>query len=174
MKTYGNAETQETVQEFTEEETRNQMLLSEEDMIRGLIEAAGFKSDETKQIEIARRGKTVFSFRIQALTEDDYQRCRKKWTKSIKNKRLGIPMQGDTDMVKYRDSLIYEATVPEDRMKLWDNKKVWSALNNKGLQIMNGLDVIEYALKAGEKSRVIEEIDSLSGFEDDLEETAKN
>lgn len=183
MKTYGNVEKEESKQEFaeevmeqefTEEETRNQMLLSEEDMIRGLIEAADFKSDDTKRIEIARRGKVVFSFTVRPLTEDDYQRCRKQWTKKIKNKRLGIPMQGDTDIVKYRDSLIYEATIPEDRKKLWDNKQVWSALNNKGFQIMNGLDVIEYTLKAGEKDLVVEEIDSLSGFGDDLEETAKN
>ena len=41
---------------------------------------------------------------------------------------------------------------------------------------MNGLDVIEYALKSGEKERVIEEIDKLSGYDssDNLEEVAKN
>ena len=40
---------------------------------------------------------------------------------------------------------------------------------------MNGLDVIEYTLKAGEKDRIIEAIDKLSGFDaDNLEEIAKN
>lgn len=42
----------------------------------------------------------------------------------------------------------------------WDNKKVWQALESKGFQIMSGLDVIEYTLKAGEKDRII---DSFSG-----------
>lgn len=68
------------------------------------------------------------------------------------------------------------ATVEKDRAKLWDNKQIWEALNNKGLQIMNGLDVIEYSLKSGEKEKVIEEIDKLSGYDsnDNLEEVAKN
>ena len=40
---------------------------------------------------------------------------------------------------------------------------------------MNGLDVIECALKAGEKDKVLDAIDKLSGYEaDNLEEIAKN
>lgn len=39
---------------------------------------------------------------------------------------------------------------------------------------MNGLDVIEYSLKAGEKDKVLEAIDKLSGYDDNLEEVAKN
>ena len=35
-------------------------------------------------------------------------------------------------------------------------KKVWQALESKGFQIMSGLDVIEYTLKAGEKDRIID------------------
>ena len=72
------------------------------------------------------------------------------------------------------DALIYTATVEADREKLWDNKKVWESLRAKDLQIMNGLDVIEYCLKAGEKDKIIECIDSLSGFEENIEEVAKN
>ena len=43
-------------------------------------------------------------------------------------------------------------------------------LRSKGIQILSGLDVIEYTLKAGEKDKVIECIDKLSGYDDDLEE----
>ena len=39
---------------------------------------------------------------------------------------------------------------------------------------MNGLDVIEYSLKAGEKDKILEAIDKLSGYESNLEEVAKN
>ena len=81
----------------------------------------------------------------------------------------------DTDKVKYQSALIYEATVPEDREILWDNRKVWNAINAKKDRIMNGLDVIECALKAGEKDKILEAIDKLSGYEsDNLEEVVKN
>lgn len=39
---------------------------------------------------------------------------------------------------------------------------------------MNGLDVIECVLKAGEKDKVLEAIDKLSGYEENLEEVVKN
>ena len=92
----------------------------------------------------------------------------------MRNKQLGMKLPEDTNRVKYPSAIIYQATIKEDREKLWDNKKVWATLNDQGLQIMNGLDVIEYCLKAGEKDKVIEEIDLLSGFEIGLEEVAKN
>ena len=86
-----------------------------------------------------------------------------------------MKMPDETDSVKYRSSLIYEATVEEDRRNLWDNKDVWEALKRQGMQIVRGLDVIEYVLKAGEKDRVLEAIDKLSGYEDNnLEEVVKN
>ena len=83
-------------------------------------------------------------------------------------------MPEDTDNVKYRADLIYRATVEEDKKNLWDNKKVWEALRNKGMQIVSALDVIEYSLKAGEKDQVVDCIDKLSGYHDNLEEVTKN
>jgi len=92
----------------------------------------------------------------------------------VRNKQLGMKLPEDTDRVKYQSAIIYEATVDEDRRNLWDNRKVWDALNAKEDRIMNGLDVIEYCLKAGEKDKILEAIDKLSGYETDLEEVAKN
>ncbi len=80
----------------------------------------------------------------------------------------------ETNSTRYRSQLIYMATVDEDREKLWDNKQIWEALRKRGFQIMNGLDVIEYSLKAGEKDRVLEVIDEISGYDSNLEEVAKN
>ena len=109
-----------------------------------------------------------------SLTEEQYNKCRKKHTKYVRNRQMGTKVPEETDAVKYRAALIYEATITEDREKLWDNKKVWEALRNKDKQILNGLDVIEYTLRAGEKDKIIDCIDSLSGYEDNLEEVAKN
>ena len=167
--------------EFSEKETANQMKMQEEDFIQGLINAAGYTQEEHQIIEIARKdpitgdSRVYFQFSIRPLSEREYEQCRKKNTKYVRNKKIGMSMPSDTDSVKYRDMIIYEATIQEDREKLWDNKKVWEALRSKGMQIMNGLDVIEYSLMAGEKDRVVEQIDRISGVEDDnLEEFIKN
>lgn len=160
--------------EFTEEETKNQLRLREEDFLQGLVEAAGYSVEERQLIEIARNQKLLFAFHIRPLSEDEFNQCRKKHTKYVRNRQLGTKMAGETDAVKYRDEIIYLATVEEDREKLWDNKKAWTALRNMGLQVLNGLDVIEYSLKAGEKDRVVDAVEQLSGYGDNLEETIKN
>ena len=91
----------------------------------------------------------------------------------MRNKQLGIRMPEDTNRTRYQSAIIYEATIEEDRKKLWNNRKVWDALNKKKDRIMNGVDVIDCVLKAGEKDKVLEAIDKLSGFGDNLEEVAK-
>lgn len=161
--------------EFTEEQTKTQLRMFEGDFIKGLIAAADYKTEETQRIEIIRNGVLFFAFNIRALGEEEYNKCKTKHTKYVRNKQLGIKLPEDTNTVKYRSAIIYEATAKEDRDKLWDNKSVWDALNDKGFQIMNGLDVIEYTLKSGEKDKIIEAIDKLSGYDsNNLEEVAKN
>lgn len=160
--------------ELDAEETRNQIRIHEEDFIQGLITASNYASEETQHIEIARKGKVYFAFDIRPLSEEEYDNCKKKWTSYVRNKQFGMKLPKETNSVKYRASLIHTATVEADREKLWDNKKVWEALRAKGLQIMNGLDVIEYCLKAGEKDKVLDCIDALSGYDNNLEDVAKN
>lgn len=161
--------------EFTEEQTKTQLRMFEGDFIKGLIAAADYKTEETQHIEIIRNGVLFFAFNIRALGEEEYNKCKTKHTKYVRNKQLGIKLPEDTNTVKYRSAIIYEATAKEDRDKLWDNKSVWDALNDKDCQIMNGLDVIEYTLKSGEKDKIIEAIDKLSGYDsNNLEEVAKN
>ena len=163
---------------FTSEETTNQLRVSEEDFLQGLIDAASYAEDEnqTKVIEIIRPGKIkgekrlMFRFSVKPLSEREYNECKNKHTKYVRNRSLGVKMPEDTDSVKYRAEIIYRATVPEDRKKLWDNKEAWEALRDKGMQILSGLDMIEYCLVAGEKDRVIDVIDSISGYSDNLEE----
>ncbi len=160
--------------EFTEEQNANQLRVNEEDFLQGLIDAAGYVEKEKQRIEIARGGKLLFAFSIRPLSESEYNACKKRHTKYVRNRSLGVKMPEDTDNVKYRADLIYRATVDEDKEKLWDNKKIWEALRDKGMQIVSPLDVIEYSLKAGEKEEVIDCIDKLSGYNDNLEEVTKN
>lgn len=168
---------QQDVREYEtdEEDTKALIRANEEDFIQGLIDAAEFASKETQCIEIIREGRLYFSFHIRPLSSQEYERCKKKHTKYVRNKQLGMKLPEDTDRIKYQSAIIYEATVDEDKEKLWDNRKVWNAINAKKDRIMNGLDVIEYSLKAGEKDKILEAIDKLSGFEEsNLEEVAKN
>lgn len=159
---------------LTKEEQNNFIRSHEDDFIQGLINAADYTTTDTQKIEIARNDKVLFTFNIRPLSEEDYEACKKKWTKYVRNKQFGIKLPEETNSVKYRAALIYTATVQSDREQLWDNKKVWESLRAKELQILSGLDVIEYCLKAGEKDKVIECIDKLSGYDNNLEELAKN
>ena len=170
-------------EKLTQEEVKGQMLLNEADILEGLLDAADM-TKETKTIEIVRGGRTLITFRIRALSEDEYNRCKKKHTTYKRNKQLGIKMPDEVNTSAYRCALIYTATLEEDRKKMWDNKELWKALGTKGIEIVTGLNVIETCLRAGEKDRDIAAIDGLSGFSDgddgedeesqSMEETAKN
>ena len=114
----------------TEEELQAEARANEDDLLAGLLAAANYKADEDETVEIVinRNKKDLFSFRIHPLSEDDFNRCRKRCTKYVKSKTQGgIRVPEEVDTVKYRCMLIYEATVPEDRAKIWDNKKLWKA-----------------------------------------------
>lgn len=189
MATLGNVKKAETVNEenvreesFTKEETQAQMRMKEDDFIAGMLEAAEYKTGEVSTMEIVRRGKLYFSFRIHALGEEEANQCRKRHTKYVRNKQIGIKLAEETDNAKFRSSLIYHATVPEDRTNLWDNKKIWNGLSAQGYQIVTALDVIEAVLLGGEKDLIIGEINKLSGFdpenieeiETNLEDASKN
>ena len=161
--------------EFSNEEEKNQIRMNEEDIIQGLIDSAGYGEDEVKKLEIVRNGKVKFYFHIRPLANEEYDACRKKHTKYVRNKSMGVKMPEETDQVKYTSAVIFAATTDEDKDKLWKNKQVWEALSKKGYQVVTPLDVIDYTLRAGEKDRVIDEIDKLSGYEsNNLEEVAKN
>lgn len=157
--------------ELTEEENKGQLRTYEDDILKGLLAAANYKAEEDNihPVEIARNGVVLFKFRIRPLGEEEYQACKEKYTKYVRNKQLGIKFPEHTDTVRYRSALIYQATIDEDRSKIWDNKNAWKALN-----VLNGIDMIDRTLLAGEKDAVLELIDKISGYSVTAEETAKN
>lgn len=157
--------------ELTEEENKGQLRTYENDILKGLLAAANYKTEEDSihPVEIARNGVVLIKFHIRPLSEEEYQTCKEKNTKYVRNKQLGIKFPENTNSVRYRSALIYQATVDEDRAKIWDNKNAWKALN-----VLNGVDLIDKTLLAGEKDAILEIIDKISGYTMTAEETAKN
>lgn len=162
----------ETILEGATKEEQNETLRTyENDILGGLLKAADFgkDEDEVKTVQIARGGTVLFTFHIHPLTEEQYNKCRERYTKYVRHKQLGIKIPENTDTTKYRNALIYEATTPEDRAAVWDNKDAW-----RKLDVLTGTDLIEKVLKAGEKDAILDLIDKISGYSVTEEELAKN
>lgn len=158
--------------EPTKEERVEAARMNENDLLDGLLTAAGYKDDEDETVEIVinRHGRDLFAFRIHPLSEEDFQKCRKKCTKYIKSKaQAGLRIPEEVDAVRYRCMLIYTATVDEDRTKVWDNKQLW-----KKMDLATGVEAVDVLLKAGEKNAVCEKLDEISGYEVSPEDVAKN
>ena len=154
------------------EETKNTLIRQyEDDILGGLIAAASYKDDEQENalIQIIRNKKIVLEFHIRPMGEDEYLKCRKDNTTYRKNKQVGTRVAESVNTSRYRAQLIYKATVEEDRDKIWDNHQAWSKL-----ACVNGIDLVDVVLKAGEKDMIIEKLDEISGYQISLEETAKN
>ena len=148
--------------ELTEEENQGQLRTYENDILKGLLAAANYETEEDNihPVEIARNGVIFFTFRIRPLSEEEYQKCKDKNTKYVRNKQLGIKFPENTDSVRYRSALIYQATIKEDREKIWDNKEAWKALN-----VLTGIR--PYRKRhcwQGEKDAVLELVDKISGY----------
>lgn len=157
--------------ETDEETTQNTLRSFEDDILGGLLAAASFANDadEIVPIEIVRNKQLLIKFRIRPLAEEEYVKCKNRYTKFVRNKSIGIKIPEDTDTAMYRNALIYQATIAEDREKIWDNKQAW-----RQLDVVSGTQLIGKVLKAGEKDAVCDKIDEISGYSSMAEETAKN
>ncbi|MFA9457432.1 hypothetical protein ACERJO_11775 [Halalkalibacter sp. AB-rgal2] len=143
-----------------------ELLATEETFLRGLLDAAEDQKQNVVKIEIARNGKVYFSFDIHALTEQEYMKAQNDATKFKKARNLGgVKVAEETNQAKFRSLLIYRATTKEDQGKLWNNKEAWDQLN-----VLNGVDLIDKVLLAGEKKAIIDKIDEISGYKDDEDE----
>lgn len=159
------------LEEMTQEEKNELTRRYEDDILGGLLAAASYKTDdeETAKIEIVRNKTVVLSFRIRPLAEEEYLKARKENTVYKRNKSVGTRVADHVNTSAYRAQLIYDATVEEDREKIWDNRAAWQKLS-----VVNGIDLIEVVLKSGEKDAIIDKLDEISGYQLSLEETAKN
>lgn len=151
--------------------SKEDVLMNESDILRGLIEAGQEKDGENayERIQIKRGGVLKFEFRIRPLSEEESVQCREHATRYAPRKRGQPKQEIETNAAKFRSWLIYAATVDEDRAKTWDNKKAQEALG-----VLQGVDMIDAVLLSGEKDRIIDRINEISGYGDDIEDTAKN
>jgi len=154
-----------------EQPTQEQILMSEDELLRGLIEAGTEKDSEAsyERIQIRRNGKLKFEFRIRPISEDESLACHDHATRFAPRKRGQPKREIETNMSKFRSWLIFTATVDEDRAKLWDNKQAQQTFN-----VLQGVDLIDCVLLSGEKDRIIDRINEISGYDDEADETAKN
>lgn len=160
---------------------QEKVLMSEEDLINGLLAAADYENDEDSMqpVQIKRNGRLFFEFTVRPLSEKEMIQVRKQSTNYYKNPAKGMPkIEGDLRIAEYRSRKIYAATIESDREKLWDNPKVKASLRAKGKDILEAWEIIDAVLLGGEKFAVSETIDDISGYNDDekleLEEYAKN
>ena len=166
-----NTEIYEEDTPVTEQEIKEELLINEDEILRALTDQQQHE-DRTETIEVL-FGKTRLQFRIRPLSEEEWDKCRERNTKYSKNRRLGgMRLPESTNTTGYHSSLIYTATVAEDRAKLWDNHKLWAAVN-----AVTGTDMVDKLIPyAGKKQAIVERIERLSGYddEDEYEETVKN
>lgn len=160
---------------LSEEEQKQELLENEDAMLQALFDSADYVKGETRTFEITRYGKVYFTFTVTPLSEAMVTDIRKKYTRYTKNKRMGTKVAEEVDTPKYKSSLIYNSTIPEDKERIWDNRRLWEGLRKKGINIVNALDVVDAILLPGEKTMIIEELDNLSGYDENSQiETVKN
>lgn len=166
----------------TSEESRvlpspEEVLMNEDELLKGLLEASNFKIDKSlqKKIQIRRGGKLLFEFTVRPLEQAEITACRKKATKFMPNP-AGIKyprIEGETDYPKYYSYKILAATLPEDYKKIWGRRELKDRFNT-----LEDVDVVDNLLLAGEKSHIDDIIDQISGWgvNEDItaEEYAKN
>lgn len=135
------------------------------DITEALLSAANYYKGEDKlqPICIKRGGKEFFTFTIAPLDEDTIERCRRENTE-----KRGL-RKGELDGNRFVAQLIYEATIEEDKKRLWRNKEVWQKLN-----IASGADCVQKVLSPAERSALENKLLDMIGYDEDLTEMLKN
>lgn len=157
-----------------------EVLAHEHTLLDGMLLAAKDREQATQIIEIARKGEVLFAFRIRVVTEEENEACLDKATRYKKDRRAVAPIPVGEDTHKYRSLLIVQATVNfceknedgtyRDVPSMWTNDQLL-----RQFAVAGSHELVDKILLPGEKERVMDQINALSGFGDiDPEEQAKN
>ncbi len=142
---------------------------AEYDLVKALLEASEFKTDEdaVQEVEIKRGGKYLFTVHLHPISEPDATMARKKSTVYMPNpngKKLP-PIEKERNTAKFNSWLIYLATTEEDQEKIWGNRAIMEKFN-----LAQPYESIDCLLTLGEKQKLVELVMDLSGLSDDEEE----
>lgn len=134
----------------------------EQDIVAALVEAGEWNNPVAEEnlptvIIRDRRGgeKILFQFRIHALNEDDWAKCRRQ---NLKNRGR---LTEELNNARCSSQAIYEATVDEDKERLWKNKAAWKKYN-----VNSGVDLVNAILQPAEKDIIIATLSKMGGFDD--------
>lgn len=133
----------------------------EGNIVDALLEAAAFRTGNNARrlISIKRDGRILFKFTIEAIDEDTWRKCRRQ-NLINKGKR-----SEELNSARFLAQAIYEATIEEDKKRLWQNQAVWNKLD-----VASGIDVVNIILTPGEKTKIAEVLEELGGYDDDLDD----
>lgn len=140
---------------------REELLANEDALLEGLLRAgAQIESAEgAVLVEIARNGELLFAFEVRPLTEMEFLECRQKCT-IYKRNQGGIRVPVEFNQGFFRSMIIHTATVPSRTgKKVWDAKQAWERFG-----VASGIELIDKVLLAGEKDRVYDKIEEISGY----------
>jgi|SRR5580765_1658940 len=142
----------------------------EPQLLEGFLEALETQKSDVREWPLVRDGKVLFTIHVMPLDEAEFTAAGKHGTTFDRPKRaFGAKVPIDTDNAKFRSALIHKATTAEDRKRFWDNDEY-----QRKAKVVNGIDLIDKVLRAGEKSELVDLIQDISGFKDDLEEEVKS
>lgn len=142
--------------------SKEEVLNSEDMLLRGLMEAGNFKNDEAyrREIKVTRGDRTLFSFTVRPLDEEEEISCYRRATPQLPNPngKNWPKIDGKTDTAKLRSLKIYTATIDEDKKRIWDNPVI-----KKQLGVVTATEMIDKCLRSGDKDVVLAIIEEISG-----------
>ena len=128
---------------------------ADRDIADALIASVGLRPDANEklvQISIPRGDKMSIDFEVGSLNTDQLQKC---YRQNTKNRGLRTE---EIQWARLNAQILFEATVDNDKEKLWKNKKLWKTWN-----LTNGVDCVRKLLTDAEIEAVVKEITDLSG-----------
>lgn len=141
---------------------------AEYDLTKALLEASEYQEDEANicEFKVTKGKKVLFVVHFHPLSDGDLKVARKKATKYMPNpagKKLP-QIEKEFDSGKFKSWLIYLATSPEEQEKVWGNNTIMDKYD-----LMLPVESIDVLVPAGVKSRMVDEITAISGFDDEAE-----
>lgn len=163
------AKTNEEKKDLTGLSTATNKEAVEYDLVTGLLEAAEFRNNEEKEVEIRRNGKLLFTVHVRAVSDDEGRIARKNATTYGKNPagKGYPPIEKEYNSSLFHSWLIYIATREDDKEKIWGNHAIMDKYS-----LLRPVESIDVLLKHGEKMKLIDIITEISGIEDEDGEEA--